>query len=85
MKMFIRATPEDYAEPLQPVTSSQHEIHFSNNLLFTPRFAAFLSFLYEYTNSLGTGRFHKFISSLPDLIYSRQRFNAPPPPKKNSG
>jgi len=76
MKMFIWATPDEYAEPLQPVISCPYEIHFSNNLLFTSRFAKCLSFLYEYINSLGTGRFHKFIYSLPDLIYGRQRFNA---------
>ena len=81
MKMSIWAIPEEYAELLQSVTSCPYEIHFFNNLLFTPRFATLLSFLYERINSIGTGRFHKFISSLPDLIYSRQRFNA----SQNSG
>jgi hypothetical protein len=74
-------TPEDYAEPLQPVTFRPYEIHFSNNLIFTPRYAKLLSFFYEYINSLGTGRFHKFDSSFPELIHSRQRFNVP----QNSG
>jgi hypothetical protein len=70
MKMFIWANPEEYAEPLKSVTSCPYEIHFSNNLLFTPRFVKLLSFLYEYIKSLGIGRFHKFIPSLPDNLQS---------------
>jgi len=66
MKMFILNNPEEYAEPLQSVTYYPYEMHFSNNLLLTPRFAKLLSFFYEYINNLGTGRFHKFISRLPD-------------------
>ena len=86
MKIFIRASREEYAEPLQSITSCPYEIHSSNNLLVTLRFAKLLSFLYEYINSLGTERFHKFSSSLPDFIYSRRRFTAPsPPPTSNSG
>jgi len=75
MKLFILATPEEYAEPLQCVTSCPYEIHFSNNLLFKPRFGKLLSFFYEHFNNLGTGQFHKLIYNLPDLVYSRQRFN----------